>query len=118
LINDEFQKLITPSTEDKDNGNEQEEPTTQHEFAGVFQAVKHFNYTISDYNSRKHEEHFSLHNQPLQLNRSRPYNSLSITQTCPCSSLVDIVAYLLKARTVKPAETVIAREWLFKHAHY
>jgi hypothetical protein len=28
----------------------------------------------------------------------------SITQACPCSSFIDIVGYLLKARTVKPAE--------------
>jgi hypothetical protein len=28
-----------------------------------------------------------------------------------------IVACLLKARIVKPAETAVAREWLHKHAH-
>jgi hypothetical protein len=58
--------------EDKDNGNEQKEPATQHEFAEVFQAGKRLNYSISDYNSRKHEEHFSLHNQ-LKLNRIHPF---------------------------------------------
>jgi hypothetical protein len=41
-------KLITPSTQDKDDGDEQEEPATQHEFSGVFQAVKHLNYSISE----------------------------------------------------------------------
>jgi hypothetical protein len=72
-LNHILTKLITPSTEEKDNGDEQKEPATQHEFAGVFQAVKHLNYVISDYNSRKHEQHFSIYNQFLKLNRIQPF---------------------------------------------
>jgi hypothetical protein len=33
-----------------------------------------------------------------------------------CKNLLHIVVYLPKARTVKPAETVVVREWLCKHA--
>jgi hypothetical protein len=32
--------------------------------------------------------------------------------------IVETVAYLLKTRTVKPAETIVARERLCKHARW
>ncbi|KAG6932687.1 hypothetical protein G0U57_020704 [Chelydra serpentina] len=53
LTNEELEELIKSSTEDEDDDNEQEEPATWtlHTFSEVFQAAKHLNDLISDYDS-------------------------------------------------------------------
>jgi hypothetical protein len=50
LTNEQLKELIRSSTEDEDD-DEQEEPATWnlHKFASVFQAAKHLNDLISDY---------------------------------------------------------------------
>ncbi|CAM5144931.1 unnamed protein product [Natator depressus] len=51
LTNKELEELIKSSTEDKDVDDEQEEPASwnPHKFAEVFQAAKHLNGLISEY---------------------------------------------------------------------
>jgi hypothetical protein len=51
LTNEELQELIRSSTDDEEDDNEQEEPATWnlHKLAEVFQAEKHLNDLISDY---------------------------------------------------------------------
>ncbi|CAM5078512.1 unnamed protein product [Natator depressus] len=52
LTNEELEELIKSSTEDEDVDDEQEEPASWnlHKFAEVFQAAKHLNDLISEYN--------------------------------------------------------------------
>ncbi|KAG6925307.1 hypothetical protein G0U57_014821, partial [Chelydra serpentina] len=51
LTNKELEELIKSSTEDEDDDNEQEEPATWtlQKLSEVFQAAKHFNDLISEY---------------------------------------------------------------------
>uniref|UniRef100_A0A452GJZ5 HTH CENPB-type domain-containing protein n=1 Tax=Gopherus agassizii TaxID=38772 RepID=A0A452GJZ5_9SAUR len=53
LTNKELEELIKSSTDDKDDDDEEEEPASWnlHKFLEVFQAVKHLNDLISEYNS-------------------------------------------------------------------
>ncbi|KAH1170439.1 hypothetical protein KIL84_001424 [Mauremys mutica] len=51
LTNEELEELIKSSTEDEDDDDEKEEPASwnHHTFAEVFQAAKHLNDLISEY---------------------------------------------------------------------
>jgi hypothetical protein len=81
--------------------------------------VKHLNYSISEIKENMNRTSTYAINFCSWISANHfVYDLLSITQACPCMCLIDIVWYLLKARTVRPAETVIATERLFKHAHY
>ncbi|KAG6933523.1 tigger transposable element derived 1, partial [Chelydra serpentina] len=75
LTNEELQELIKSSAEDEDDDNEQEEPATWtlHKFSEVFQAAKHLNDLISDYDPSME--------QSLKITRSitgdlRPYQEM------------------------------------------